>query len=223
MRILLADDAALLREAIEALLERLGHQVIATAADATELVTIYESLSTPPDLIITDVRMPPTRTDDGLRAALKIRATNPTQPILALSQYVADRYARELLSLPEGAVGYLLKERVNRVADFAQALQTVADGGTIIDTEITRHLLQNEQPGALDSLTEREREVLTLMAGGASNTEIAKMLFVSDAAVRKHIGNIFAGLGLQPTDENRRVRAILAFLQAHEKPGFEVG
>ena len=167
--------------------------------------------------------MPPTRTDDRLRAALKICVMNPTQPILALSQYVADRYARELLDLPEGAVGYLLKERVNRVADFAQALQTVADGGTIIDTEITRHLLQNEQPGALDSLTEREREVLTLMAGGASNTEIAKMLFVSDAAVRKHIGNIFAGLGLQPTDENRRVRAILAFLQAHEKPGFEVG
>lgn len=214
MRILLADDAALLREALEALLERLGHQVIATAADATELVTVYNSLHTPPGLVITDVRMPPTRTDDGLRAALTIRTTHPTQPILALSQYVADSYARELLSLPEGAVGYLLKERINRVADFARAIRTVADGGTVIDAEVTRHLLQRERPGPLQSLTEREREVLTLMAEGSSNTDIASRLFVSDAAVRKHIGNIFTGLGLQPSDENRRVRAILTYLQA---------
>ncbi|MGO1306132.1 MAG: response regulator [Microbacterium gubbeenense] len=216
MRILLADDAALLREALGALLERLGHHVVAIAVDATELVSVYDSLPSVPDLIITDVRMPPTRTDDGLRAALTIRAAHPTQPVLALSQYVAGRYARDLLSLPEGAVGYLLKERVNRITDFAQAINIVAEGGTVIDPEVTRHLLQREQPQLLDSLTEREREVLTLMATGASNSDITKLLFISDAAVRKHIGNIFTGLGLLPTDENRRVRAILTFLQTHE-------
>ncbi|SJN15668.1 two-component system response regulator [Microbacterium esteraromaticum] len=213
MRILLADDAALLREALQALLERLGHHVIATAADATELVTVYEALPIKPDLVITDVRMPPTRTDDGLRAALTIRAAHPTQPILALSQYVADRYARDLLALPEGAVGYLLKERVNRVTDFEHAINTIAKGGTVIDSEVTRHLLQRDQPHLIDYLTEREREVLTLMAEGASNSDIAARLFISDAAVRKHIGNIFTGLGLHPADENRRVRAILTFLQ----------
>lgn len=216
MRILLADDAALLRGALHALLERLGHHVVATAVDATELVSTYRALPTAPDLIITDVRMPPTRTDDGLRAALTIRATHPTQPILALSQYVADRYARDLLSLPEGAVGYLLKERINRVADFSQAIRTVANGSTVIDSEVTRHLLRRQQPRLIDSLTEREREVLTLMADGASNADIANSLFISDAAVRKHVGNIFTGLGLLPTDENRRVRAILTFLQTHE-------
>lgn len=214
MRILLADDAALLREALHALLERLGHEVVATPADATELTTVYYALKEAPDLVVTDVRMPPTRTDDGLRAALQIRSTHPTQPVLALSQYVTDRYARDLLTLPEGAVGYLLKERVNRVADFDQVLHTVALGGTVIDPEVTRHLLRKESPSPLDSLTEREREVLTLMAEGVSNTEIGTRLFIGDAAVRKHVGKIFAGLGLQPTDENRRVRAILVFLQA---------
>lgn len=214
MRILLADDAALLREALGALLERLGHDVVATACDATELLTVYANLPSAPDLVITDVRMPPGRTDDGLRAALAIRKQHQAQPILALSQYIADRYAGELLSLPEGAVGYLLKERVNRVADFAAAIDTVADGGTVIDTEVTCHLLRRDKPGLLGSLTEREREVLGLMAEGASNSEIASRLFIGDAAVRKHIGNIFTGIGLRPTDENRRVRAILAFLQA---------
>lgn len=214
MRILLADDAALLREALHALLERLGHEVVATASDATELLEQYAALADPPDLIITDVRMPPTRTDDGLQAALEIRVANPTQPVLALSQYVADRYVRDLLTLPEGAVGYLLKERVNRVTDFDDALRVIAAGGTVIDPEVTRFLLQRKQAGPLDALTAREREVLGLMAEGVANSEIAVKLFVSDAAVRKHVGNIFAGLGLQPTDENRRVRAILAFLQA---------
>ncbi|MFF8818525.1 MULTISPECIES: response regulator [Leucobacter] len=214
MRILLADDAALLREALQALLERLGHEVVASASDATELVAVYGSLTVAPDLVVTDVRMPPTRTDDGLRAALQIRELAPAQPVLALSQYVADRYARVLLTLPEGGVGYLLKERVNRVADFDQALAAVAAGGTVIDPEVTRHLLRQDQPGPLAVLTAREREVLELMAKGESNAEIAAQLYVSDAAVRKHIGNIFARLGLQPSDENRRVRAILTYLQA---------
>src|SRR5699024_3713673 len=160
--------------------------------------------------------LPPPRTHDGLRPALLLRAMHPPQPVLALSQYVAGRYARDLLSLPEGAVGYLLKERVNRVSDFSQAIRTIADGGTVIDSEVTRHLFQRQQPRLIDSLTEREREVLTLMAEGASNTDIASRLFISAAAVRKHVGNIFTGLGLLPTEENRRVRAILTFLQTHD-------
>ncbi|GAB3617051.1 response regulator transcription factor [Okibacterium endophyticum] len=214
MRILLADDAALLREALQALLERLGHEVVGTVASAPELLARYGSLPVAPDLVVTDVRMPPDRTDDGLRAALTIRSGHPAQPILVLSQYVADRYARELLTLPEGSVGYLLKERVNRITDFEHALESVARGGTVIDPEVTTHLLRRERPGPMDALTAREREVLALMAEGASNSEIGARLFISDAAVRKHVGNIFAGLGLQPTGENRRVRAILTFLQA---------
>lgn len=214
MRILLADDSTLLREAIRALLERLGHDVVATASDATDLVRAHASLTVPPDLVVTDVRMPPEDTDDGLRAALRIRERNPSQPVLVLSQYVAERYARELLLLPEAAVGYLLKERVNRISDFDRALAIVASGGTVIDPEVTRRLLRVDAAGPLDALTAREREVLELMAEGASNGDIASTLFLSDAAVRKHVGNIFSGLGLSPADENRRVRAILVFLHA---------
>ena len=214
MRILLADDATLLREALRALLERLGHEIVDTASDAPELLRAYTAQSVPPDVVITDVRMPPDGTDDGLRAALSIRQLRPSQPVLVLSQYVAERYARDLLLLPEAAVGYLLKERVNRVSDFDRALATVAAGGTVIDPEVTRRLLRSDVSGPLDALTPREREVLALMADGASNADIAARLFLSDAAVRKHIGNIFAGLGLSPADENRRVRAILVFLEA---------
>ena len=214
MRILLADDATLLREALCALLERLGHEIVATAVDAPGLLRAYAAQSVPPDIVVTDVRMPPDGTDDGLRAALSIRRHRPVQPVLVLSQYVAERYARDLLLLPEAAVGYLLKERVNRVSDFDRALAAVASGGTVIDPEVTRHLLRSDAAGPLDALTPREREVLALMADGASNAEIASTLFLSDAAIRKHIGNIFAGLGLRPADENRRVRAILVFLQA---------
>lgn len=217
MRILLADDATLLREALRALLERLGHELVATASDAPGLLRAYGELDAPPDLVVTDVRMPPYGTDDGLRAALRIRAERPVQPVLALSQYVADRYARELLMLPEGGVGYLLKERVNRITDFDRALTTVAAGGTVIDPEVTRHLLRSQGPGPLDALTPREREVLGLMAEGASNGDIAARLFLSDAAVRKHVGGIFAGLGLGAADENRRVRAILLFLQGQDR------
>lgn len=215
MRILLADDSTLLREALRALLERLGHEVVATASDATELDRLHASMTDAVDLVVTDVRMPPDGTDDGLRAALRIRERMPRQPVLVLSQYVAERYARELLVLPDAAVGYLLKERVNRISDFDRALVTVAGGGTVIDPEVTRQLLRGDADGPLDRLTPREREVLELMADGASNGEIAAALFLSDAAVRKHVGNIFSGLGLRPTDENRRVRAILVFLQEH--------
>ncbi|MGB4135189.1 MAG: response regulator transcription factor [Microbacterium sp.] len=213
MRILLADDATLLREALHALLTRLGHEVVAAADTAPALLAAFAAQQPAPDLVVTDVRMPPDGTDDGLRAALTIRAEHPTQPILALSQYVADRYARELLTLPEGGVGYLLKERVNRIADFDRALRTVVAGGTVIDPELTRHLLRRDD-GPLTALSPREREVLGLMAEGASNADIARTLFLSDAAVRKHVGNIFARLGLQPADENRRVRAVLLYLDA---------
>lgn len=214
MRILLADDSTLLREALSALLERLGHEVVASAFDAPALEHAFSSLTTPPDLVVTDVRMPPDGTDDGLRAALRIREKAPEQPVLVLSQYVAERYARELLLLPEAAVGYLLKERINRISDFDRALAAVARGGTVIDPEVTRQLLRADAVGPLDALTAREHEVLELMAEGASNAEIASTLFLSDAAVRKHVGNIFSGLDLRPADENRRVRAILVFLQA---------
>lgn len=217
MRLLLAEDSALLREALTALLERLGHTIAATAQTAPELLATFEHLAganEPPDLVLTDVRMPPGNSDDGLGVALDIRAAHPTQPIMVLSQYIADTYARELLTLPEGAIGYLLKDRVNRVRDFAAALETVASGGTVIDPDVVQHLLGGSRQGPLDSLTVREREVLALMADGQSNAAIASTLTLSDAAVSKHIGNIFSKLGLSPVEDNRRVRAVLTYLQA---------
>lgn len=217
MRLLLAEDSALLREALTALLERLGHTVVATAETAPELLATYARLTDAdqkPDLVLTDVRMPPSNSDDGLRAALAIRATHPTQPVMVLSQYIADTYARELLTLPEGAIGYLLKDRVNRVRDFAAALETVASGGTVIDPDVVQHLLSGSRTGPLDNLTAREREVLKLMADGHSNTDIAAALTLTDAAISKHIGNIFSKLGLSPVEDNRRVKAVLTYLQS---------
>lgn len=217
MRLLLAEDSALLREALTALLERLGHTVTATAQSAPGLLEALgraADVGDLPDLVITDVRMPPGNSDDGLRAALRIRARHPHQPIMVLSQYIADTYARELLTLPEGAIGYLLKDRVNRVRDFATALESVAAGGTVIDPEVVRHLLGSSRPGPLDTLTVREREVLALMADGQSNTQIAATLTLTDAAVSKHIGNVFIKLGLGPVEENRRVRAVLTYLDS---------
>lgn len=216
MRLLLAEDSALLREALTALLERLGHTVVATAETAPALLQAFGAIvaaGDPPDLVLTDVRMPPTNQADGLAAALEIRREHPAQPVLVLSQYVADVYARELLTLPGGAVGYLLKERISRVHDFARAIDAVAAGGTVIDPEVVQRLLTRTAPGPLDALTPREREVLDLMAQGHPNSRIAAQLHLSDAAVSKHIGNIFRGLGLDPADENRRVKAVLAYLE----------
>ncbi|WP_091036521.1 response regulator transcription factor [Microbacterium oxydans] len=217
MRLLLAEDSALLREALTALLERLGHIVVATAQSAPELRAVFERLAAAgdaPDVVVTDVRMPPDETDDGLRAALDIRALHPAQPVMVLSQYIADTYARELLTLPGGGIGYLLKDRVSRVRDFATALDTVAEGGTVIDPDVVQHLLSSSRQGPLDALTGREREVLGLMADGQSNSDIAVSLTLTDAAVSKHIGNIFTKLGLGPVEENRRVRAVLTYLDA---------
>ena len=220
MRILLAEDSTLLREALTALVERSGHQVVATASTAPRLETAFAGLweaGQPPDLIVTDVRMPPENRSDGLLAALSIRARSPRQPVMVLSQYLADTNARRLLTLPEGAVGYLLKDRINRVRDFVRALETVAAGGTAIDPEVVQHLLRTAGAGPLDALTPREHEVLALMAEGASNAAIAARLVLSDPAVSKHVGNIFWKLGLSPVEENRRVTAVLTYLQASRR------
>ena len=291
MRILLADDAALLREGLAGLLTTAGHKVVAQVADADALRTEVEHLAAAgelPDIVVTDVRMPPTGTDDGLRAAIDLRRAHPGLPVVVLSAYVAGPYVQDLLEETEssaspaspagsggsgGAVGYLLKERVGRVADFLHSLDIVVGGGVVIDPEVVSHLMKaaraagsrhggNGDAGAgetagtvtvepasavaepsgprapattrtvspstpsggiasatpggagLDRLTRREQEVLELMAQGLSNAQIAERLVVSDGAVAKHVANIFRGLDLQPGEENRRVRAVLAWLHA---------
>lgn len=224
MKIILADDATLIREGLAGLLERLGHQVIAQAEDAPGLIAAVKQAGQAgqlPDVLVTDVRMPPGMSDDGLRAAVKIREEYPDLGIMVLSQYVAPAYAAQLFSAdqlpPPGqhaaGTGYLLKERVSRVADFLNALKTVADGGVVVDPEVTVKLVR-ERGSALASLTARESEVLGLMAQGLSNEEIAKKLFLSGASVAKHIANVFMKLGLTPDEPNRRVRAVLAYLTA---------
>ena len=289
MRILLADDAALLREGLAGLLTTAGHEVVAQVADADALRTEVGRLAAAgelPDVVVTDVRMPPTGTDDGLRAAIDLRRAHPGLPVVVLSAYVAGPYVQDLLEETEsptspagpggpsassgGAVGYLLKERVGRVADFLHSLDIVVGGGVVIDPEVVSHLMKaaraagsaqditgsgagegavtmtgsvpgtapapsdpqgpvmtgaaspstpsegiaSAAPGGagLDRLTRREQEVLELMAQGLSNAQIAERLVVSDGAVAKHVANIFRGLDLQPVEENRRVRAVLAWL-----------
>ena len=289
MRILLADDAALLREGLAGLLTTAGHEVVAQVADADALRTEVGRLAAAgelPDVVVTDVRMPPTGTDDGLRAAIDLRRAHPGLPVVVLSAYVAGPYVQDLLEESEsptppagpggpsassgGAVGYLLKERVGRVADFLHSLDIVVGGGVVIDPEVVSHLMKAARaagsaqditgsgagegavtmtgsvpgtapapsepqgpvmagaaspstpsdgiataaPGGagLDRLTRREQEVLELMAQGLSNAQIAERLVVSDGAVAKHVANIFRGLDLQPGEENRRVRAVLAWL-----------
>ena len=291
MRILLADDAALLREGLAGLLTTAGHEVVAQVADADALREEVGRLAAAgelPDVVVTDVRMPPTGTDDGLRAAIDLRRAHPGLPVVVLSAYVAGPYVQDLLEETEsptspagpggsgGAVGYLLKERVGRVADFLHSLDIVVGGGVVIDPEVVSHLIKaaratgstqettqvvtgcrtGEDVGAmvgagssaaptasgargpvpaaaassstpsggiastapggagLDRLTRREQEVLELMAQGLSNAQIAERLVVSDGAVAKHVANIFRGLDLQPGEENRRVRAVLAWLHA---------
>ena len=303
MRILLADDATLLREGLAGLLTTAGHEVVAQVADADALREEVGRLAAAgelPDVVVTDVRMPPTGTDDGLRAAIDLRRAHPGLPVVVLSAYVAGPYVQDLLEETEsptspagpggpsassgGAVGYLLKERVGRVADFLHSLDVVVGGGVVIDPEVVSHLMKaaraaatgheaapatwtgqaagvagamtEQTPGAasgapmsaaatppgpwvpvpvrvgspptppggiasaapggagLDRLTRREQEVLELMAQGLSNAQIAERLVLSDGAVAKHVANIFRGLDLQPGEENRRVRAVLAWLHA---------
>jgi DNA-binding NarL/FixJ family response regulator len=212
LRIVLAEDAALLREGLVGILDRAGHDVVAAVGDAEALLAYVDRER--PDLVITDIRMPPGHSDEGLRAAASIRARHPDIAILVLSAYVADAYVPDLLeSAPGGGVGYLLKDRVGHVRDFLDSLDRVADGGTVIDPDVVRRLLSRRgQDGPLAGLTDREREVLALMAEGRTNGSIADVLVVSEAAVRKHVGNIFAKLAL-PEGTDRRVSAVLAYLR----------
>ncbi|MGV8909573.1 MAG: response regulator [Propionicimonas sp.] len=217
MRLLVADDAALIRAGIVGLLERAGHEVVAEAADAPELLAQCRRLATEsglPELVITDVRMPPSMTDDGLRAAVQLREAYPGLPILLLSQYVAPAYAAVLFGGSQASgLGYLLKERVGRVADFLHTVELVAGGSLVVDPEVVSQLLNSRRGDpVLGRLTPREHEVLALMAKGAANQQIADQLVVTTAAVAKHVANIFSKLDLGPTEDNRRVRAILAYL-----------
>ncbi|WP_424190456.1 response regulator [Actinokineospora sp. G85] len=212
MRVVIAEDSVLLRVGVTRLLADEGIETVAAVEDGEALLEAVAEHR--PDLAIVDVRMPPTFTDEGLRAALRARAAVPGLPVLVLSQYVEERYAVDLLASGAGGVGYLLKERVAEVGDFVDAVRRVAAGGTSIDQEVIAQVMARVRRKPLDALTPRERQVLGLMAQGLSNTAIARSLVVSDGAVEKHIGNIFAKLGLEPSsEEHRRVRAVLAYLE----------
>jgi DNA-binding NarL/FixJ family response regulator len=212
MRVVIAEDLALLREGIAALLTDAGNDVLATVADADALLAAAAEHQ--PDLAIIDVRMPPTQTDEGIRAAVELRRRQPDVAILILSQYVEERYATDLLTGGSHGVGYLLKDRVADVAEFLAAARRVAAGGTAIDPEVVSQLLsRRRRTDLLDDLTPREREVLGLMAEGHTNSSIADRLVVTGGAVEKHVRNVFLKLGLPPTDQqHRRVLAVLTYL-----------
>ncbi|MFG6285011.1 LuxR C-terminal-related transcriptional regulator [Actinotignum schaalii] len=242
MRLVVADDSALFREGLCGLLERRGHTIVATAATAPELnetVRAAAARGEAPDLVITDVRMPPTMSDDGLRAAVELRREFPSLGIMVLSQYVAPAYARELFHPAAGAgasgspaittadangddapggLGYLLKDRVARVADFVRSLEIVGVGGVVVDPDVAAQLMATT-PSLLTELTSREREILELMARGYANSAIAAELYLTGATVSKHVANIFLKLGMQPGEENRRVRAVLAYLTETSRAG----
>jgi DNA-binding NarL/FixJ family response regulator len=212
VRIVIAEDSVLLREGISRLLAEYGHDVVAALPDADGLDAAVDEHQ--PHLVLLDVRMPPTHTDEGLRAAVALRTRLPALPVLVLSQYVEERYATELLAMGNAGVGYLLKERVADVRQFIDAAVRVADGGTALDPEVVGQLLvRSRRREPLDSLTPREREVLGLMAQGLSNVAIAETLVVSAGAVEKHISSIFTKLDLPPSEtEHRRVLAVLRYL-----------
>jgi len=213
VRVVIAEDSVLLREGIVRLLAEFGHEVVEALGSSDfllEAVIKYE-----PDLTIVDVRMPPSFTDEGLRAALQIRRQLPAASVLVLSQYVEERYAQELIASGSQGVGYLLKERVADVREFVEAAERVASGGSAFDPEVIRQVISRSRGlSGVSSLTPRELDVLALIAEGRSNGAIAKAIFVSDGAVEKHITSIFMKLGLAPNDaEHRRVMAVLAFLR----------
>ncbi|MCL2583947.1 MAG: response regulator transcription factor [Streptosporangiales bacterium] len=214
LRVVIAEDSVLLLAGLTRLLDSSGFDVAATAGDADELLAVLERAR--PDLVIADVRMPPTHTDEGIRAALAIRERWPDTAILVLSQYVEERYAADLLSANTRGVGYLLKDRVADVTEFLDALRRVAGGGTALDPEVVAQLLVRRRGrDPLEDLTQRELDVLALMAEGRSNTEISRSLVITDSAVSKHITSIFAKLGLYPGDGgDRRVLAVLRYLGA---------
>jgi DNA-binding NarL/FixJ family response regulator len=214
MRVVIADDSVLLREGMARLLEDAGFEIVGQAGDADELMLKVRSWK--PDVAIVDIRMPPTQTDEGLRAAKEIRELHPDVGVLVLSQYVEASYAMELLQDSAEGVGYLLKDRVADVADFAGAVRRVGEGGSALDPAIVSLLVGRRRgSGPLDQLTPREKEVLELMAEGLSNAAVAARMFVTERAVEKHVTSIFSKLRLPASPEaHRRVLAVLAFLNA---------
>ena len=213
LRVVIAEDAALFREGLARLIESRGHQVACSVADGDALVAAVARHE--PDVVVADVRMPPTHTDEGLRAALELRRAHPRLGVLVLSQYIETRYAARLLEDNAAGIGYLLKDRVADVADFAEALERVAAGGTALDPEVVSQLVRSsQQTEGLAELTPRERDVLALMAEGRSNAGIAAALVVTASVVEKHVASIFAKLRLPPSEaDNRRVLAVLRYLQ----------
>ena len=210
MRVVIAEDAAIMREGLTRLLTERGHEVCAAVADGEALLAAVAQQR--PDVAVVDIRMPPTHTDEGLRAALELRDRYPGTGVLVFSQYIETRYASELLAGGAAGVGYLLKDRVADVAEFADALARISVGGTALDPEVVSQLLAARQPGVA-ALTPREREVLTLMAEGRSNAGISRALVLSTGAVEKHVASIFGKLGLPPSEnDNRRVLAVLRYL-----------
>lgn len=210
MRVVIAEDSVLLRAGVQSLLADVGIETAAAVSNGDDLLVAVREHQ--PDLVIADVRMPPTFTDEGIRAAIAARKEVPGLPVLVVSQYVEGSYAVDLIAEGTSGVGYLLKERVADVADFLEAVRRVAGGGSAIDPDVVAQMLsRNRDP--LHALTARETEVLGLMAQGLSNAAIAKQLVVTQGAVENHISNIFAKLGLEASrDENRRIRAVLTYL-----------
>jgi DNA-binding NarL/FixJ family response regulator len=211
LRVVVAEDDALLREGIASLLERAGHEVVGRASDARELLLKVRSYD--PDIAVVDVRMPPNLADDGLRAAAEIRQSHPSVAVLVLSQHLEPAYMLELVGDDASGVGYLLKDRVRDVAQFVDAVRRVAAGGTAFDPAVVNSLVSGRRASVLDELSERERDVLSLLAEGRSNRAIAKQLYLSPRAVERHIQAIFGKLRLPDSeDDNRRVLAVLALL-----------
>jgi DNA-binding NarL/FixJ family response regulator len=213
LRVVIAEDAALFREGLARLIESRGHQVACAVADGAALIAAVARHQ--PDVVVADVRMPPAHTDEGLRAALELRRAHPRLGVLVLSQYIETRYAARLLEDNAAGIGYLLKDRVADVADFAEALERVAAGGTALDPEVVSQLVRSSQQAeGLAELTPRERDVLALMAEGRSNAGIAAALVITASVVEKHVASIFAKLRLPPSEtDNRRVLAVLRYLQ----------
>ncbi|MFC0674101.1 LuxR C-terminal-related transcriptional regulator [Brachybacterium hainanense] len=217
MRIVIAEDAVLLRAGLERLLADAGHEVVAAVEDGTGLLSAVTEHR--PDLAVIDVRMPPTFTDEGVRAAVLIREQNPEVALLVLSQYVEERYASELIAGTPRGLGYVLKDRVADVDEFLGVIDTVGGGGTWLDPEVIQQILvRTRRRSVIESLTPREREVLEAMAQGRSNAAIAAELFLSAGSVEKHISSLFLKLGLTPVDgENRRVMAVLRYLESEDR------
>lgn len=224
MRVLIAEDSAILRDGLVALLERRGHEVVGTAPDATTFRAVYAALAgtdRAPDVVVMDVRMPPSFTDEGLQAAVALRAAHPEQGVLVFSQHVETRFAAQLLADDARGLGYLLKDRVADVGEFVEALEQIADGRTVLDPEVVTQLFgaSRRRDDGLARLTPREREVLELMAQGRSNGAIAAALFLSYGAVEKNVTAIFDKLALPPdAADHRRVLAVLRYLRG-DGPG----